>query len=98
MATWEIPKLNVGSATHPAKTAPNPVPPINPVSIKKDAQNTSLAQVVPTGQPAVPLSLTPASMAVNSPVDLVQSATFSMENSNVTVTRSLFSVRNEVIS
>ncbi|KAK2685049.1 hypothetical protein QWA68_016158 [Fusarium oxysporum] len=85
MVTCKIPKLNVGSiATLPAKTAPNPVAHINPIGIRKDAQNTSLAQVVPTGQPAVPLSLTPASIAANPSADLVQSATFSMQNCNMT--------------
>ncbi|KAL5611077.1 hypothetical protein FOBRF1_007194 [Fusarium oxysporum] len=85
MVTCKIPKLNVGSiATRPAKTAPNPVAHINPIGIRKDAQNTCLAQVVPTGQPAVPLSLTPASIAANPSADLVQSATFSMQNCNMT--------------
>ncbi|KAF5708612.1 hypothetical protein FMUND_10524 [Fusarium mundagurra] len=81
MVTCKIPKLNVDSiATHPAKT--NLVPYINPVDIRKDSENTSLGQVVPTEQPTVSLPFTPAYMAANPPVDLVQSATFSMENSN----------------
>ncbi|KAH7187569.1 hypothetical protein DER44DRAFT_680517, partial [Fusarium oxysporum] len=93
MVTCKIPKLNVGSiATHPAKTSP--VPHINPVDIRKDSENTSLGQFVPTGQPTVALPFTPAYMAANTPVDLVQSATFSMENSNVSVTCSLFSGRD----
>ncbi|KAG7419175.1 Transcriptional activator somA [Fusarium oxysporum f. sp. rapae] len=84
--TCKIPKLNVGStATRPANTAPSPVPHINPVGIRKDAQNTSISQAVPIGQPAVALPLTPASMVANPPVDAVQSATFSMENCNMTV-------------
>ncbi|KAK7583318.1 hypothetical protein V3481_012609 [Fusarium oxysporum f. sp. vasinfectum] len=50
MVTCKIPKLNVGSiATRPAKTAPNQLAHINPIGTRKDAQNTSLAQVVPTG-------------------------------------------------
>ncbi|KAG7420327.1 hypothetical protein Forpe1208_v003586 [Fusarium oxysporum f. sp. rapae] len=83
MVTYKIPKLNVGStATRPPNAAPNPALHINPVGTRKDAQSTSLAQVVPIGQPAVPLPLTPASMAANPPVSLVQSATFGMEVSN----------------
>ncbi|KAM5526750.1 Transcriptional activator somA [Fusarium oxysporum f. sp. phaseoli] len=94
MVTCKIPKSNVGPmATHAAKT--NPVPHINPVDIRKDSENTSLGQVVPTGQPTVTLPFTPAYMAANPPVDLIQSATFSMENSNVSVTCSLFSGRDE---
>ncbi|WKT53978.1 hypothetical protein QSH57_004562 [Fusarium oxysporum f. sp. vasinfectum] len=81
MVTCKIPKFNVGPiATQPAKT--NPVAHINPVDIRKDSENTSLGQVVLTGQPTVSLPFTPAYMAANPPVDLVQSATFSMENSN----------------
>ncbi|KNB06167.1 hypothetical protein FOXG_06978 [Fusarium oxysporum f. sp. lycopersici 4287] len=85
MVICKIPKLNVGStATRPANAAASPMPHINPVGIWKDAQNSSLSQAVPTGQPEVALPLTPASMAANPPVDLVQSATFSMENCNMT--------------
>ncbi|KAG7404127.1 Transcriptional activator somA [Fusarium oxysporum f. sp. rapae] len=85
MVICKIPKLNVGStATRPANAARNALSHINPVGIRKDAQNCSLSQAVPTGQPAVDLPLTPASMAANPPVDLVQSATFSMENYNMT--------------
>ncbi|KAF5716043.1 hypothetical protein FMUND_6536 [Fusarium mundagurra] len=85
MVTCKIPKLNVGStATRPANAAPSPVPHINPVGIRKDVQISSLSQAAPTGQPAVALPLTPASMAANPPVDLVQSATFSMGNCNMT--------------
>uniref|UniRef100_A0A0D2XSM6 Uncharacterized protein n=1 Tax=Fusarium oxysporum (strain Fo5176) TaxID=660025 RepID=A0A0D2XSM6_FUSOF len=77
MVICKIPKLNVGStATRPANAAASPMPHINPVGIWKDAQNSSLSQAVPTGQPEVALPLTPASMAANPPVDLVQSATF----------------------
>ncbi|KAH7169841.1 uncharacterized protein B0J16DRAFT_406929 [Fusarium flagelliforme] len=91
MVTCKIPRLNVGSiTTRPTKTTPKPVPHINPVGIRKDAQNISLAQVVPTAQPSVALPLSPASMAVNPPVELVQSATFGMEISKVSVTCSLF--------
>ncbi|KAJ9419726.1 hypothetical protein QL093DRAFT_2591239 [Fusarium oxysporum] len=83
MVTCKIPKLNVDStATRLANAAPNPSPHINLVGITKNAQNTSLTQIVPIGQPAVPLSSTTASMVPNPPVDLVQSTTFSMENYN----------------
>ncbi|KAG7404254.1 Transcriptional activator somA [Fusarium oxysporum f. sp. rapae] len=86
MATCKIPKLNVGStATRPGNAAPTPVPRINPVGIRKDAKTTSLSQVVPIGQPAVALPLTPASMVANPSVDSAQSATFSMENCNMNV-------------
>ncbi|EXL39577.1 hypothetical protein FOCG_17816 [Fusarium oxysporum f. sp. radicis-lycopersici 26381] len=85
MVICKIPKLNVGStATRPANAARNALSHINPVGIRKDAQSCSFSQAVPTGQPAVDLPLTPASMAANPPVDLVQSATFSMENCNMT--------------
>jgi len=87
MVTWEIPKSNVSSgATPAARIAPNSVPHINPVDIRKDTQNASLAQVVPTGQPVLPPPLTPTSLAANPTVHLVESVTFSMENPNMTVT------------
>ncbi|KAI3571903.1 hypothetical protein IWW34DRAFT_894138 [Fusarium oxysporum f. sp. albedinis] len=87
MMTWKIPKSNVSSgATPAAKSAPNSVPPINPVDVRKDTQNTGLAQVVPIGQPVLPPPLTPAPLAANPPVHLVESVTFSMENPNMTVT------------
>ncbi|EGU82277.1 hypothetical protein FOXB_07211 [Fusarium oxysporum f. sp. conglutinans Fo5176] len=86
MMTCKVPKLNAGStATRPANAAPSPVPHINPVGIRKDAPNSSLLHAVPTGQPAVALPLTPASMAANPPFDLVQSATLNIENCNMTV-------------
>ncbi|KAI8395780.1 hypothetical protein FOFC_21310 [Fusarium oxysporum] len=85
MMTCKVPKLNAGStATRPANAAPSPVPHINPVGIRKDAPNSSLLHAVPTGQPAVALPLTPASMAANPPFDLVQSATLNIENCNMT--------------
>ncbi|EXK25711.1 hypothetical protein FOMG_17666 [Fusarium oxysporum f. sp. melonis 26406] len=59
------------TATRPANAAASPVPHINPVGIRKDAQNSSLSQAVPTGQLAVALPHTLASMAANPPVDLV---------------------------
>jgi hypothetical protein len=87
MVTWKIPKSNVSSgATPAARIAPNSVPHINPVDIRKDTQNASLAQVVPTGQPVLPPPLTPTSLAANPTVHLVESVTFSMENPNMTVT------------
>ncbi|KAF4333931.1 hypothetical protein FBEOM_12243 [Fusarium beomiforme] len=84
MVTCKIPKLNVGATVaRPANAAPNAVPHINPIGIRKDTRNTSLSQVMSTGQPAVALPFTPASMAASPPVDLVQSTTFSMENCNM---------------
>ncbi|KAH7184110.1 hypothetical protein BKA60DRAFT_548927 [Fusarium oxysporum] len=58
------------TATRPANAAASPVP-INPVGIRKDAQNSSLSQAVPTGQLAVAPPHMLASMAANPPVDLV---------------------------
>ncbi|EXM12427.1 hypothetical protein RAB80_014620 [Fusarium oxysporum f. sp. vasinfectum] len=84
MVTWNIPKFNVSSGATPTRTTPNLVPHINPVDVNKDTQDTGLAQVVPTGQPAVPLALTPASLVANAPLHLVESVTFSMENPNMT--------------
>ncbi|RGP81826.1 hypothetical protein FLONG3_23 [Fusarium longipes] len=84
MVTCKIHKSNAGSTlTHPANAAPNPVPHINLVGKRNDVQNTSIAKAVPTGQPAAALPSTPASMAANPPVDLVQSATIGMEISNL---------------
>jgi hypothetical protein len=85
MITWKIPKSNISSgATPAAKSAPNSVPQINLVDVRKDTQNTSLAQVIPIRQPVLPLSLMPAPLAANPPVHLVESVTFSMENPNMT--------------
>ncbi|KAJ9419116.1 hypothetical protein QL093DRAFT_2565283 [Fusarium oxysporum] len=72
------------TATRPANAAASPVPHINPVGIRKGAQNSNLSQAVPTGQLAVALPFTPGSMAANPPVDLVYTATLNMENCNMT--------------
>ncbi|KAL5610909.1 hypothetical protein FOBRF1_007026 [Fusarium oxysporum] len=74
--------LNSG-ATPAAKIAPGPVPPVSPVNLKKEAQNTGPAQVVPTGQPA-PLPLAPAPIVAQPHDDLTQNMTFSMENPDMT--------------
>ncbi|KAH7144722.1 hypothetical protein DER46DRAFT_666674 [Fusarium sp. MPI-SDFR-AT-0072] len=85
MLTHKIPRLKVGSTvTRPENAVRNALSHINPVGIRKDARNSSLSQAVPMGQPEVALPLTPASMAANTPVDLVQSATFSIEDCNMT--------------
>jgi len=86
MVTWKIPKSKVSSGTTPAaRTTSNSVPQINPVDIRKHTQDTSLAHVVSTGQPVLPLPLTPAPLAANAPLHLVESVIFSLENPNMTV-------------
>ncbi|EXK77323.1 hypothetical protein FOQG_17959 [Fusarium oxysporum f. sp. raphani 54005] len=90
MVTLKIPKSNVSSGAAPAaRTTSNSVPQIKPVDVRKDTQDTSLAHVVPTGQPVVPPPLTPASLAANAPFHLVESVTFSMEDPNMTDDASL---------